>query len=188
MSLPHIILGMLHQSPRSGYDLNKELETTIHYFWDADISRIYRSLRDMEKKAWIEHEIVFQKDNPNKKVYALTELGRDELRCWLAEPGKAPGTRNPFLAQLHFSEAISIEEQLQVLRQHSTKLREDLRDLQDRAEVLDLTIPLEEHVLSGDIRRSLLSLEYGIRRYRFEIEWTESTIAVLESAQNRMDK
>ncbi|HAV77127.1 MAG TPA: PadR family transcriptional regulator, partial [Anaerolineae bacterium] len=42
MSLPHIILGMLRKEPKSGYDLKKELETVIHFFWEADISRIYR--------------------------------------------------------------------------------------------------------------------------------------------------
>lgn len=184
MSLPHIILGMLHQRPRSGYDLNKELETTIHYFWDADISRIYRSLRDMEKKAWVEHEIIIQEDNPNKKVYKLTETGQDELKRWLAEPGKAPGTRNPFLAQLHFSEAISIEEQLRVLREHLTALKEDLQDLEDRIQQLGLTIPLFQTGLKGNSGRRLFSLDYGIRRYWFEIMWTMDTIEILEAAQN----
>jgi DNA-binding PadR family transcriptional regulator len=182
MSLPHIILGMLHQRPRSGYDLNKELETTIHFFWDADISRIYRSLRDMEQKRWVEHETVIQEDNPNKKVYSLTGQGQRELRDWLAEPGKAPGTRNPFLAQLHFSDAISIEQQLHVLKEHLNALQEDLQDLEDRAKGLNLNVPLPKEALEKGVSRRVFSLEYGIRRYWFEIEWTESTINVLEKA------
>lgn len=187
MSLPHIILGMLHQKPRSGYDLNKQLETTIHYFWDTDISRIYRSLRDMEKKSWVQHETVVQEDHPNKKVYSLTDSGRKELRRWLAEPGKAPGTRNPFLAQLHFSDAIPIESQLRVLKEHLASLQSDLRELEDRAQGLGFTAPLPEGALEQGVSRKVLSLEYGIRRYWFEIEWTESTIAVLERALAKIE-
>ena len=182
MSLPHIILGMLHQKPRSGYDLNKQLETTIHYFWDADISRIYRSLRDMEIKSWVQHETVVQKDHPNKKVYSLTDSGGEELRRWLAEPGKAPGTRNPFLAQLHFSDAIPVEAQLNVLKEHLSSLQADLQELEDRAQGLGFTAPLPEDALEHGVSRKVFSLEYGIRRYWFESDWTQSAIKILETA------
>ncbi|MGD2162806.1 MAG: PadR family transcriptional regulator [Anaerolineales bacterium] len=182
MSLPHIILGMLYQQPRSGYALKKELETTIHYFWDADISRIYRSLRDMEHKSWVEHKTVIQDDNPNKKVYSLTELGEEELKTWLAEPGKAPGVRNPFLAQLHFSEAIPVDSQLHVLKQHLENLKADLEELQSRARAFNLQIPIPSNGIQRGLTRGVLSLEYGIRRYWFEIEWTESAINKLEAA------
>jgi DNA-binding PadR family transcriptional regulator len=185
MSLPHIILGMLHQQARSGYDLNKELETTIHYFWDADISRIYRSLRQMEMNGWVEHQTVVQEEHPNKKVYSLTELGQQELKNWLAQPGKAPGTRNPFLAQLHFSGAIPIKAQLRVLEQHLESLRADLLELKTRAEAIGLQIQLPTNALGEGISRGLLSLEYGIRRYQFEIEWTESVIEMLRNAHER---
>jgi DNA-binding PadR family transcriptional regulator len=164
--------------------LNKELETTIHFFWDTDISRIYRSLRQMEKQNWVEHETVLQHDHPNKKVYSLTDTGRQELKRWLAKPGKAPGTRNPFLAQLHFSDAISIKDQLVVLGEHLESLKADLRNLETRAEGLGLTVPMARGMHAAGVARRLLSLEYGIRRYWFEIEWTESTIRVLEEALN----
>ena len=75
MSLPHIILGMLRNGPKSGYDMNKELETVIHYFWEADISRIYRSLNEMKKKGWVDFETVIQEDSPNKKVYSSQKQG-----------------------------------------------------------------------------------------------------------------
>src|SRR5215218_4459049 len=86
MSLPHIILGMLRKKPKSGYDLKKELNNVIHYFWEADISRIYRSLAEMQKKGWVAFETVIQEDSPNKKLYSLTKEGRRQLQKGLAEP------------------------------------------------------------------------------------------------------
>jgi DNA-binding PadR family transcriptional regulator len=182
MSLPHIILGMLRKGPKSGYDLNKQLENEIHYFWEADISRIYRSLADMKKKGWVEFETVVQEDSPNKKVYSLTEAGRMELQRWLAEPGKPTSTHNPFLAQLHFSDAIPIESQLQVMEERLEGLRADVMELERRAKYHNMPVPLPENALQGSARREMFSLEYGIRFYYFQIEWTENIINVLRNA------
>ena len=183
MSLPHIILGMLRKKPKSGYDLKKELETTIHYFWEADISRIYRSLNDMQRKGWVEFETVIQEDSPNKKIYSLTETGRAELQNWLAEPGKTSGTNKPFLAQLHFSDAIPIEDQLRVMEARLAALKEEIVELERRAANLNMPVPLPGDALRRGLIREMFSLEYGIRTYRFEIEWTENIIRILKNAQ-----
>ena len=182
MSLPHIILGMLRKRPKSGYDLKKELENIIHYFWEADISRIYRSLNQRREKGWVEFEVVVQDESPNKKVYSLTEAGRLELAKWLSEPGKTSGSHNPFLAQLHFSDAIPIEAQLLVLEERLSTLTEEASELEARAQKFNMPSRLPSDALQRGFGRELFSLEYGIRKYRFEIEWAEHTIAILKNA------
>lgn len=182
MSLPHIILGMLRKKPKSGYDLKKELENVIHYFWEADLSRIYRSLGEMKKKGWVEFETVIQEDSPNKKVYSLTKEGRRELERWLAEPGKPTSLHNPFLAQLHFSDAIPIESQLLVMETRLTALKEEIKELERRAARFHMPVPLPRNALRKGAMREMFSLEYGIRKYQFEIQWTENIIRVLKDA------
>lgn len=182
MSLPYIILGMLRKKPKSGYDLKKELNNVIHYFWEADISRIYRSLGDMQKKGWVEFTTVIQEDSPNKKVYSLTREGRRELQEWLAEPGKPTSLHNPFLAQLHFSDAIPVEAQLQVMEARLATLKEEVKELERRADYNKMPVPLPRDALQTDVTRAMFSLEYGIRKYWFEIEWTENIIEVLKNA------
>ena len=182
MSLPHIILGMLRKKPKSGYDLKKELNNVIHYFWEADISRIYRPLGEMQKKGWVEFETVIQEDSPNKKVYSLTKEGRKELQKWLAESGKPTSLHNPFLAQLHFSDAIPIAAQLRVMEARLATLKEEIKELERRAEYNKLPVPLPEDALQNGVMREWFSLEYGIRKYQFEIEWTQNIIQVLKNA------
>jgi len=46
-----------------------------------------------------------------------------------------------------------------------------------------MPVPLPEDALQKGVTRAMLSLEYGIRRYRFEIEWTENILRVLKHAQ-----
>lgn len=181
MSLPHILLGMLRAQPKSGYDLDKELKAVIHYFWETDLSRIYRTLNDLKTKGWVDFETVVQHENPNKKVYSITPTGLHELKRWLAEPGKrsADPTRNAFLAQLHFSGIIPIEDQAAVLEERRDVLREELAELERRAANLKLTIPFPVDALSQGVTRAMLSLEYGIRMYRAELAWTEDTLRLL---------
>lgn len=188
MSLPHIILGMLRFGPRSGYDLDKILDNTIAFFWDADISSIYRHLTSMKEEGWVDFETVVQEDSPNKKVYSLTERGREELQRWLAEPGKYSGSHNPFLAQLHFSDAIPVEYQLDVLKVRLRDLQGVLEELERRAEMHDLPVPMPADALRKGVGRHLFSLEYGIRRFQFEINWTVHTIQVLENAPDDLDR
>src|SRR5258707_12071742 len=86
MSLPHLLLGLLNASPMSGYDLNKVFNTTIQHFWTTDQSQIYRTLYKLEEEGKVRVETIIQEDNPNKKVYHVTEVGAAELRQWLSKP------------------------------------------------------------------------------------------------------
>jgi len=185
MSLSHILLGMLRAKPKSGYEIDKELNNVVHYFWETDLSRIYRTLSDLNEKGWVEFETIVQQDNPNKKVYSITEAGLAELRSWLAEPGKriAERTRNAFLAQLHFSDAIPIADQIFVLEERLDLLQGELAELERRASNLNMPVPFPEDALQRGVVRAMFSLEYGIRSYRFEIDWMENILRVLRRAE-----
>lgn len=184
MSLAHILLGMLYKKPQSGYDLNKQMNAVIHYFWEADQSRIYRTLRDLQDKGWVEFQMLVQEGSPNKKLFSITPSGFKELQNWLAEPGKlkTENGRNPFLAQLHFSPAIPAAVQQKVLEERLKTLQDEVKELERRAENLKMPVPLPEDALHKGVSREMFSLEYGIRLYYFEIEWTADTIRVLQSA------
>ena len=45
-----------------------------------------------------------------------------------------------------------------------------------------MPVPLPADVLSQGVSRDMFSLESGIRRFRFEIEWLENTLRVLRNA------
>jgi DNA-binding PadR family transcriptional regulator len=183
MSLQHVLLGMLYKKgPQSGYELNKSLHTVTRYFWEADQSRIYRRLNELCDQGWVTFETVIQEHNPNKKVYSITDDGLKELRSWLSEPGKlmSENPRNPFLVQLHFSEAISPEVQRYVIEDRLAALKEELRALEEQAEKLSFPIPFAEDALLAGLPRGELTLDYGIERYRFEIQWTERILGMLQ--------
>ena len=48
------VLGLLAHSPRSGYDINRNVDRTIRHFWAASYGQIYPELRRLEVAGWIE--------------------------------------------------------------------------------------------------------------------------------------
>lgn len=94
MALEHAILVSLSERAASGSDLTRRFDASIGYFWSATHQQIYRVLGRMEADGWITAEVVPQADRPAKKVYAVTEMGRAELRRWIAEPTAPEATRS----------------------------------------------------------------------------------------------
>ncbi|HYG95196.1 MAG TPA: PadR family transcriptional regulator [Nocardioides sp.] len=86
MALEHAILVSLSERAASGSELTRRFDASIGFFWTATHQQIYRVLGRMDAEGWIESEVVPQADRPAKKVYAVTDAGRAELRRWIAEP------------------------------------------------------------------------------------------------------
>ncbi len=86
MALEHALLVALCEQPASGLDLTKRFGRSIGFFWSATHQQIYRVLGRMDGDGWVSVEAVAQEGRPDKKVYAVTELGRAALADWLAQP------------------------------------------------------------------------------------------------------
>ncbi|MQC25837.1 MAG: PadR family transcriptional regulator [Chloroflexi bacterium] len=181
MSLSHIILGMLHRGPQTGYDLDKQINQYIHYAWTTNRSAVYRNLHKLRDLDLVEFERVEQDDSPDKKVYALTDKGLAELKSWLATPGLERQTRNPFLIQLLWGHLIDLPQQILILEERLSQVEENLRILEQRANFPDqIGIPLPKDALRRGLPRNALSLDYGVRSYHFEKEWLQDTLALLK--------
>lgn len=85
MPLKHAILGLLNYAEMTGYDIDRYFKSSIAFFWHAQTSQIYKELNTCTKHNWVDSEIVYQSDKPNKKVFHITEEGRLELHRWLAD-------------------------------------------------------------------------------------------------------
>jgi DNA-binding PadR family transcriptional regulator len=48
--------------------------------------QVYTTLERLSRDGLVAHEVVSQSERPDKKVYAVTEEGRRQLRDWLASP------------------------------------------------------------------------------------------------------
>jgi DNA-binding PadR family transcriptional regulator len=100
MALEHALLVALRERPSSGLELSRRFERSIGYFWNATHQQIYRVLSRMESDGWVSVEVIEQQGKPDKKVYAVTPAGCDELASWLAAPIKEQAVRSELAVKL----------------------------------------------------------------------------------------
>ncbi len=77
--LKHGILGLLNYHQLTGYEIMTVFRDSLHFFWSAQTSQIYRELQTLEAKGWVSKTPVPQQSKPDKNVYAITPEGHEEL-------------------------------------------------------------------------------------------------------------
>jgi PadR family transcriptional regulator, regulatory protein AphA len=174
MTLPYLLMGLLREKPLSGYDLCRQFTTTISHFWTTDQSQVYRAMYRMVEQGWVEAEVVAGHNAPNKKVYHLTEAGRTALHAWLQTPYEDDPPREGWLGQIFFADALSDEEVKHLLQLYADHLRIQLDELQALHQAL-LTALGGDTLPRPEFFR-FATLEYGVARHRFELEWIESLL------------
>lgn len=181
MSLEHAMLGFLRYAPLTGYDLKKAFDVSVRHFWPADQSQIYRTLARMAERGWVEMEVIPQEERPNRKVYHITEAGREELRRWLATPLPPDDHRLPWLVQVFFSGQLDDEEILALFEREAEQLRARLARY---AQVPRESAAYVETV--GSPRETffwMLTLEYGVTVNQAALEWIEEVIRRLQRGE-----
>jgi PadR family transcriptional regulator, regulatory protein AphA len=86
MALQHVILTVLADADATGYEITKEFDTVLGYFWQATHQHVYRELKKMEGAGLVRSRVVPQGGKPDRKVYTLTDAGSKALRAWVDEP------------------------------------------------------------------------------------------------------
>jgi PadR family transcriptional regulator, regulatory protein AphA len=184
VSLQHILLGILKDEPLSGYDLNKFFQFVMSYMWPTEQSQIYRALYKMHELGWVEIEYVVQDENPNKKIYHLTDAGREELVQWLKTPHDYSPSRQAWLAQLFFADELPADDLIVLLKAHFDYMRAGLEVLEQRGSLQRALERAEEGMLQRDRLVRAMTLDYGIRRYQFEMEWAQDMMRFVEDHMN----
>lgn len=182
VSLRSAILGFLDLAPSTGYLLQQRFEGSVGSFWSATQSQIYRELHALEKGGQVQVEVVPQAGKPARKVYALTDAGREELGHWLRAPVEPPQLRDPLLLKLVFAAELPAPELERVLTQYAESLRATRSEYQAR-----LGAP-EIFALARSPREALLwelSLDNGLAWCEAQIAWTERALQRLSHTSKR---
>ncbi len=178
MSLKHALLGYLNYGPMTGYEIKKLFDTSVAHFWNAELSQIYPSLKQMESEDLVEMKVDVQADRPNRKVYSITDDGRRELLDWLARPAGADQLREPLMIKVFFAAALQKDQLVRVLRHRIDELRQ-ANVLYGRGcgviESLANSIGLGRETFFWR-----LTLESGMAHNSASIAWAEETIEQIE--------
>ena len=181
MSLDYAILGFLNYAPLSGYDLKKVFDNSVQHFWPADQSQIYRTLTRLTERGLAGMEVIEQTERPDRKVYHITQAGRDELLHWLAGPTPEYASRSAALIQVFFSGQLSDEVILSKFEGYAQAMRTVLANY--AALSRELTGNLPESCTPREHFFWLLTLDLGLRSVRETIAWAENVIEQLQNGK-----
>ena len=182
MSLRYGLLGLINYKSMTGYEMVKEFDVSLAYFWHATSQQIYKELDAMEKNGWLISERIMQTEKPNKRVFSITEKGKSALVDWVSKPDESVTKfmqgKNPFLMRLAFAGEGSDESALQLLYE----FRNQYLSFADKLDNIDEMIAEDEAILGSKVMKywKLVALhgEY-IRKAR--LEWVEKAIEILEN-------
>ena len=101
MALAHAIMTALIDDDLSGYELARDFETSMGFFWHASHQQIYQELHKLAEKSWLNKREVHQSGKPNKIVYGMTKAGRDALAEWVFGTTKTQTAKDELVIKLY---------------------------------------------------------------------------------------
>lgn len=98
MNTQSLILAILNFGDASGYEIKKQsTEGTFSYFVDISYGSIYPTLAKLEHEDLVTCRAETQSGKPDKKVYSITEKGRQAFISMLASPPAPDKFKSEFL-------------------------------------------------------------------------------------------
>lgn len=89
MSVPYVLLGLLEEAPRHGYELKRDYDALFSQAKPVKFGQIYATLSRLERDGLIDLAGQERGQGPDRKRYAITEEGVTDLEQWLTEPEPA---------------------------------------------------------------------------------------------------
>lgn len=186
MSLRYALLGLLARESMTGYDLTKRFDSTVGFFWPAKHSQIYPELAALNKEGLVTFEVVAQTSKPNKKVYTITDAGRDAVASWVSDDLDKRTVKDPLLMRIWTIGVAPAGPQL-------TSLRNCMAELKKRVSFLvavEKEVSTHEGPLTADNPNlgMILALRCGIRQNEAYRDWLRETLVILEALEPELKK
>ncbi len=179
--LKYVLLGFLNYTPMTGYELKQFMDESTSNFWHAKQSQIYTTLKSLEEDGMVESHIEPQESRPDRRVYEITDAGRNDLNLWLAQPETSLESRKEsLLVKLFFSANTDKEKLLTQLRL--------LRDLHQR-QVVHFQTETNDFIqqiaagmpqLAKDAQLWDATRRFGVLFEEMYVRWLDETIQGVE--------
>lgn len=120
----YVVLGLVSIRPGAGHDLAAFAERSIGNFFPIARSQVYAELDRLCRLGWLSVTEVPQQRFPTKRIYEVTETGREKLKWWLEEQRVEPERhRNLFLVRVFFGDRVSRERLDALLDEYEARSR-----------------------------------------------------------------
>lgn len=163
-----VVLGLLAEGERSGYDLLKRVEASAGHIWAPAKSQLYAVLPRLVDAGHARRRVVRQQTRPDKQLYTLTPAGRRALRTWLEDA--EPRSFDELMLKVFFAKLAS---RGALLRQLERAREEQVAQLEEYREI-------EREIAHKPASRfGYMTLRYGLVLMPCRIAWIDETLQEL---------
>jgi DNA-binding PadR family transcriptional regulator len=156
-------LAVLAQGAAHGYELKQALEQRFGALLPPlNAGQVYTTLARLERDGLVRGNDV-PEDARNKRVYELTEAGRERLLEWVQTPVSGPKLKDEFFMKLVLAGLTGVADAKGLIERQRREYLHALRDLSDVA---------ERSRGNGDTAASLL-IEGASLHLQADLKWLE---------------
>jgi PadR family transcriptional regulator AphA len=167
VSFRYFILGLVNQQPMSGYDIKRFLKSLGGLTGSSSFGSIYPALHALLANDLVTVDVVYRQDKPPRKIYSITEAGRQVLQEWINHPVTSSASmRRAFVMRLILASNLSQEGLIAHLKQRRSQIAAHHATLEQRA---------KELYERGDSGQHL-ALDYGLAVAMAELAWLDRTL------------
>lgn len=181
--LKHGILGLLNYAEMTGYEIMTVFRDSLKFFWNAKTSQIYRELHNLNEKGWATKTVVRQSAKPDKNIYSLTDAGRAELLNWLCNGDFGLAANTPLLMKVFFLGEMDTCFSINYFEEIKKYCEMILNSFNEVPQNISSYAGMLENGEKSKYWQ--MTLDYGIRSLKMQIEWADDCIKILKGEVNK---
>jgi PadR family transcriptional regulator AphA len=165
VSFRYLILGLLTRHQMSGYDIKRFLKSLGWLIGSPSFGSLYPALHALLEDGLVTVEVFPHEDKPPRKIYSITETGRQALQEWIDQPSVPDASLRAFLLRLMLASNLSQVGLIAHLEQRRAQVFAHHASLKQTANTLG----------EMDLGQRL-ALGYGLTVAAAELAWLDSTL------------
>ena len=169
-----VILGLLAHENLTGYDIKKQIDGAISFFWKGSFGSIYPALNDMEKQGLVKRKKADNTGGREKIVYQITKQGKDTLKAWLNDEKAANDLKYETLLKMYFGGTEDRSVTIRNIEIFEEQVRGNLEVLKFYKENLERVLDQEDHI------HYFLTVIFGIETYEAYLRWCNKAKKILK--------
>ena len=176
----YALLGLLHLRPWTTYELAKQVDRALRWFWP----RTERKLYDEPKRLVEAGYATATEERTGKRprtVYTITPAGRKALRRWLGEESAPPAQELEAMVRVFFADAGTLAQLRSTLAGVEAAATAKLAELEAMIEA-DVDPPFPDRLAVN-----ALALRYHLDHERLQAEWARWALEQIESWRSPTD-
>ncbi|MDF2514021.1 MAG: putative transcriptional regulator [Herbinix sp.] len=167
--LSYGLLSLLSTEPMSGYDLT----TKINKFWRSTHSAIYPLLSELEEGNYIELTLIEQTGKPDKKIYHLTDKGKELLRSWFISETADEVCRDEMTLKLYCINCMDEEAAETLLKEYEDRCNKRIEMYHKNLARIKVLAQENPDNAPASVFGSYIMTQRGLQKTELDLKWCE---------------